>query len=337
MPFEIVRNDITNMHVDAIVNAASRYPRFNPGVDAAIHKKAGPSLLAARQEIGFITPGTAAITPAFDLSAKYVIHAVTPCWEGGNAGELKLLRSTYDQSLQLALEHQCETVAFPLLASGNNGFPKDQALQVAIAAFSEFLLNHELQIYLVVFGEDCVKLSEKLFHNIASYIDRHYVQAYECDMLGMASYRSRAERKPRRPAVKAMEAMPAPTAMASVSLNEFVKKKDKAFTETLLDMIKERGLKNSAVYKKASISKQHFSKLINDPAAKPSKATALALAVALELNVEQTKDLIGRAGYALTDSSTFDLIVRYFIEHQQYNIVEINIALYEFDQSLLGA
>ena len=329
MPFEIIRNDITNMHVDAIVNAASRHPRFNPGVDAAIHKKAGPNLLAAREKIGFVTPGSAAITPAFDLHAKYVIHAVTPHWEEEDS--LKLIRSTYDCSLQLALEHQCQTVAFPLLASGNNGFPKDKALQVAIAAFSDFLLNHELQIYLVVFGEDCVKLSEKLFHNIESYIDRHYVHAYESEMLGMSDRRVCRQRDVPR------EIMAAPCVKPSVSLDEFLKKKDKGFTETLLSMIEERGLKNSTVYKKACISKQHFSKLINDPSAKPSKATALALAVALELDVKQTKDLIGRAGYALTNSSTFDLIVRYFIEHQQYNIVEINIALYEFDQTLLGA
>ena len=260
-----------------------------------------------------------------------MIHAVTPHWEEDDS--LKLLRSTYDCSLQLALEYQCQTVAFPLLASGNNGFPKDKALQVAIAAFSDFLLSHELQIYLVVFGEDCVKLSEKLFHNIESYIDRHYVAAYECEMLGMSDRRSYNRRTP----PKMQAAMAAPCAKPSISLDDFLKKKDKAFTETLLDMIKERGLKNSAVYKKACISKQHFSKLVNDPTAKPSKATALALAVALELDVEQTKDLIGRAGYALTNSSTFDLIVRYFIEHQQYNIVEINIALYEFDQTLLGA
>ena len=106
---------------------------------------------------------------------------------------------------------------------------------------------------------------------------------------------------------------------------------------TLLMLIKQKGLKNSAVYKKANISKQHFSKLINDPDAKPSKPTAIALALALELDLDATRDLIGRAGYALTNSSTFDLIIRYFIEHKRFNVIEINIALYEFDQSLLGA
>ena len=122
-----------------------------------------------------------------------------------------------------------------------------------------------------------------------------------------------------------------------MSLPDFLKSKDAGFTETLISLIQKKGLKNAAVYKKANISKQHFSKLINDPDAKPSKQTAIALALALELNLDATRDLIGRAGYALTNSSTFDLIIRYFIEHKQFNVIEINIVLYEFDQSLLGS
>ena len=324
MPFEIVRNDITRMQVDAIVNAASRFPRVNAGVDGAIHKKAGPSLLEARKEIGCIQPGTAAITPAFDLNAQYVIHAATPVWTDGLHAEAKLLRQ-----------------AFPLLASGNHGFPKSTALQVAIAAFSEFLMEHEMQIYLVVFSGDSVALSEKLVNSVRSYIDQNYVDAYEQE----SRYRRNRRRMPAARemqadymaapcAAKACEPMPCET--SALSLDEFLKEKDAGFTETLLALIKKRGLKNSAVYKKANISKQHFSKLINDPDARPSKPTAIALALALELDLEATRDLIGRAGYALTNSSTFDLIIRYFIEHQQFNVIEINIALYDFDQSLLG-
>ena len=156
MPFEIVRNDITKMQVDAIVNAASRYPRFDAGVDAAIHKAAGPRLLQARKEIGYIAPGSAAITPAFDLESRYVIHAVSPLWRAGLLGEAATLRRTYDTCLRLALEHGCRSIAFPLLASGNNGFPKAKALQIAVGAFSDFLLEQEMQIYLVVFGKESV-------------------------------------------------------------------------------------------------------------------------------------------------------------------------------------
>ena len=345
MPFEIVRNDITNMQVDAIVNAASRLPRVNAGVNAAIHKQAGPALLDARKEIGYIQPGTAAITPAFNLDAEYVIHAATPTWMDGQQGEAKLLRQAYDMCLDLAVKNNCDSIAFPLLASGNHGFPKSKALQVAIAAFSEFLMEHEMQIYLVVFSKDSVKLSEKLVHNVACYIDENYVEEYEQKIYGgVAENRRRDRYQMRRMVEMQSDCMMAPCvsepcAKASVgkSLDDFIQEKDAGFTETLLDLIKKKGLKNSAVYKKANISKQHFSKLINDPDAKPSKQTAIALALALELDVDATKDLIGRAGYALTNSSTFDLIIRYFIEHKQFNVIEINIALYEFDQSLLGA
>ena len=343
MPFEIVRNDITNMQVDAIVNAASRYPQVNAGVDSAIHKKAGPALLEARKEIGCIQPGSAAITPAFHLNAEYVIHAATPTWIDGTHGEAKLLRKAYDRCLDLAEKNHCDSIAFPLLASGNHGFPKAKALQVAIAAFSDFLMEHEMLIYLVVFGKESLKLSEKLVQNVRSFIDEHYVDAYEQETYSEFRNTRRQGQFPERRALESLEeyeevfCAPSVCDAASVSLDEFVKQKDAGFTETLLELIRKSGQKNSTIYKKANISKQHFSKIINDPNAKPSKATAIALALALELDLEETRDLIGRAGYALTNSSTFDLIIRYFIEHKQFNVIEINIALYEFDQSLLGA
>lgn len=330
MPFDIVRNDITNMQVDAIVNAASRLPRVGAGVDSAIHKKAGPSLLAARKEIGYIRPGTAAITPGFGLGAEYVIHAATPTWIDGAHGEAEALRSAYDMSLALAAERGCDSIAFPLLASGNHGFPKQKALQVAVAAFSEFLMENEMQIYLVVFGKESLRLSGKLVHNVACYIDENYVDAYEQTLRPRYQMSRNLEMSD-----VCMASMPCEE--SSLSLDEYIKNKDAGFTETLLSLIKKKGLKNATVYKRANISKQHFSKLINDPNAKPSKQTAIALSLALELNLDATRDLIGRAGYALTNSSTFDLIIRYFIEHGQFNVIEINIALYEFDQSLLGA
>ena len=331
MPFEIVRNDITNIRVDAIVNTANPRPIIGAGVDSMIHEKAGSRLLEARKKIGPISVGKAAITPAFQLHAQYVIHTVGPVWKGGHHGEELLLRSCYDTALQLAAKHQCQSIAFPLIASGNYGFPKDQALQIAIAAFSAFLLEHDMQIYLVVFDRTAYHLSEQLFQSVASYIDQHFVDACE-----KAVYRANYERRPMRRREEICEAaLPYPP--AALSLKDFLQKKDAGFTETLLELIQKSGMKNSAVYKKANMSKQHFSKIINDPNAKPTKPTAIALALALELDLEQTRDLIGRAGYALTNSSTFDLIIRYFIERKQYNVIEINIALYEFDQSLLGS
>ncbi len=343
MPFEIVRNDITNMHVDAIVNTANPRPVIGLGTDAMIHEAAGPGLLIARQAIGRIDVGSAEITPAFNLPAKYVIHAVGPAWMDGNQDEEELLRSCYDNSLRLALEYHCQSVAFPLISAGYYGFPKDKALQIAISAFSEFLLAHEMQIFLVVFNQDAYKLSEKLFSHVASYIDQNYVDACEMrnferaeqvnlNRLRRDKYSDLIFGKNDAPSEQSVAQMP-PKAF---TLEELLKTEDIGFSEALLKLIDGTGKKDSEIYKKANISKQHFSKIRNNPNYKPTKPTAIALALALELSLEDTKDLIGRAGYALTNSSKFDLIIRYFIEQGNYNVVEINIALYEFDQPLLG-
>lgn len=336
MPFEIVRNDITNMSVDAIVNTANPRPIVGLGVDSAIHEKAGPELLAARQKIGAIDVGCAAITPAFKLHSQYVIHTVGPVWNGGGYGEERCLRSCYDNSLKLALEHGCESVAFPLISTGNYGFPKDKALQIAIAAFSEFLMEHELLIYLVVFDQKSFKLSEKLFQDVAAYIDQHYVDAWEAETYGAAEP-MRNRRRRERLENKAMMPVACESVAAPMDLDAFLKKKDAGFVETLLELIQKSGQKNSAIYKRANISKQHFSKLINDPKATITKPVAVALALALELDLDATRDLIGRAGYTLTNSSYFDLVIRFHIEKKKYNVVEINMALYEYDQPLLGA
>ena len=336
MPFTVVRNDITKMRVDAIVNTANPRAVIGIGVDSAIHAKAGPELLEARKAIGSIAVGGAAVTPAFGLDAKYVIHTVGPVWQGGEFGEERLLRSCYDNALNLAVERECGSIAFPLISSGNYGFPKDRALQIAISAFSAFLMEAEMEIFLVVFDQKAYRLSEQLFRGVKSYIDQHFVDACERANYGRPN-RIRRRRDTELLCEKSVVAEMMPCAMPSMSLDEFLRAKDAGFTEKLLELIAARGMKNSAVYKRANISKQHFSKIINDPNAKPSKPTAIALSLALELDLDETRDLIGRAGYALTNSSTFDLIIRYFIEKRQYNVVEINIALYEFDQSLLGS
>ena len=335
MPFEILRNDITKMVADAIVNTANPRPVIGEGTDSMIHQAAGPELLMARQRIGNIAPGAAAITPAYALNAKYVIHTVGPVWNGGGYGETQQLRSCYDVSLRLAAEHGCSSIAFPLISTGNYGFPKNKALQIAISAFSEFLLDHEMQIYLVVFDSVSVHFSEKLFQNIASFIDEHYVESYSFPK----RERRRREECPWETCAMAepLPVYPTMAAPKAVSLQDMLRQEDAGFTETLLKRIDKTGKKDSEIYKKANLSKQHFSKIRNNPHYKPTKATALALALALELDLEQTKDLIGRAGYALTNSSKFDLIIRFHIENQIYNVMEINLALYEFDQPLLGA
>ena len=453
MPFAVIRNDITLMHADAIVNTANPRPVIGSGIDTAIHAAAGPELLEARKKIGRIKTGTSAITPAFDLDARYVIHTVGPVWRGGLFGEAKLLRSCYDSALKLAAEQGCHSIAIPLISTGNYRFPKDKALQIAIAAFSEFLLEQEMEIYLVIWGEETLHLSEKLFHQVSSYIDENYIQAAEhmeyddvplC--LDLAENRTQDwdhnifERDwdaVTRNVFKDIPPCPSeltpcsdsseisaphgststddpflnlescvfepivfddayadsapygsepvfygdayadsapcgsepvfygdayadsapcdfepvfygdvyadsascdsesiPTSFAPLSLTEMLKQEDAGFSETLLKYIDKSGQKDSVVYQKAHLSKQHFSKIRKNPDYKPTKTTALSLALALELNLEQTKDLIGRAGYALTNSSKFDLIIRYCIEHKIYNLIEVNLVLYQFDQSL---
>jgi O-acetyl-ADP-ribose deacetylase (regulator of RNase III) len=345
MPFEIVRNDITKMTVDAIVNSANPRPVVGLGTDSMIHAAAGPQLLAARQKIGPIGVGCAAITQAYDLNAKYVIHTVGPVWDNGSYGEEQLLRNCYDNSLKLAAKYRCKSIAFPLIATNNYGFPKDKALQIAISAFSSFLLENEMTIYLVVFHQEAYRLSEKLFQNVASYIDQHYVDAWDLAVYGPErnSCRQQAIRRmdmdlyaPSVCESKSVPCAPAPKAKAS-SLPDFLKQEDAGFTETLLNLIDKSGKKDSEIYKKALLSKQHFSKIRNNPHYKPTKATAISLALALELDLDTTRDLISRAGYALTNSSKFDLIIRYFIEQGLYNVVEINCVLFEYDQSLLGS
>ncbi len=346
MPFVIVRNDITKMQVDAIVNAAKESLLGGGGVDGCIHRAAGPGLLAECKTLGGCATGDAKITGAYQLPCKYVIHTVGPVWHGGNHGEREKLVSCYRRSLALAKEHKCETVAFPLISSGVFGYPKDQALRVAVDTISEFLMENDMTVYIVIFSRGALQISGKLFSDITEYIDDNYVEAHR------DSYQERMRRIQQIEQVKGIAladsadytaavpmAAPAPMARkaSKCNLDDWLSNLDTGFTETLLSLIKKSGRKNSDIYKKANISKQHFSKLINDPYAKPSKQTAIALALALELNLEDTRDLIGRAGYALTNSSTFDLIIQYFIEHKQYNVIEINIALYEFDQTLLGA
>ena len=337
MPFEIVRNDITNMCVDAIVNTANPWPIIGRGTDSQIHKKAGPRLLQARKAIGNIATGQAAITPAFDLQAKFVVHTVGPVWQNGRADEEQLLRSCYDNSLALALQHNCQSIAFPLISSGTYGFPKDKALQIAIAAFSNFLMEQDMNIYLVVFDATAFRLSEKLFQSVTSYIDQHYV-----DALGPVAYGAAEEirqlRRSDRVAPRFECAAPMPMAAPSaLSLEDRLSQLDAGFTETLLKLIDESGKKDSTIYKKAGLSRQHFSKIRSNPDYKPTKPTAISLALALELDLEQTNELIGRAGYTLTKSSKFDLIIRYFIEQKEFDIVTINFALFEHDQSLLGS
>ena len=329
MPLEIVRNDITKMKVDAIVNAANETLLGGGGVDGCIHRAAGPELLQECRTLGGCRTGEAKITGAYRLPCKYVIHTVGPVWNGGKCGEREKLASCYRTSLALAKEHGCETVAFPLISSGIFGYPKDQALRVAVDAISEFLAENDMAVYLVIFSRAAYAIGNKLFADIAAYIDDHYVDAHT-DL--------RRERMRRMSVVEsrmltAYEDAP----MEASGLDEALAHLDAGFSETLLKLIDRSGKKDTEVYKKANVDRKLFSKIRNTTDYKPSKATAIAFAIALELNLDETRDLVARAGYALSASSKFDVIIEYFIRQKKYDIFEINEALFAFDQSLLGA
>ena len=325
MPLIIVRNDITKMSVDAIVNAAKESLLGGGGVDGCIHRAAGPELLQECRTLGGCRTGEARITGAYRLPCKYVIHTVGPVWNGGRCGEREQLASCYRTSLALAKEHDCETVAFPLISSGIFGYPKDQALRVAVDAISGFLAENDMTVYIVIFDRAAYATGNKLFADIAAYIDDHYVDAHTD---------SRRERM-RRIGVVESRVLTAP--MAASGLDEALAHLDAGFSETLLKLIDRSGKKDAEVYRKANVDRRLFSKIRNNPDYKPSKPTAVAFAIALELSLPETRDLIARAGYALSSSSKFDVIIEYFITQRDYDIFKINEALFAFDQSLLGA
>ena len=332
MPLIIVRNDITTMRVDAIVNAANESLLGGGGVDGCIHRAAGPELLAECRRLGGCRTGEAKLTRGYRLPCKYIIHTVGPVWHGGDHGEQEQLVSCYRTSLALARKHHCQTVAFPLISSGVYGYPKEQALRTAMDAIGAFLLEHDMTVYLVIFDRSAYQISSRLFADIAAYIDDHYVDAHT-DFI-----RSRP-----CPASIPVETQMAPSPAFSPAsrppriLDFMLKHLDAGFSETLLTRIDRSGKKDSEIYKRANVDRKLFSKIRSNPDYRPSKPTALAFAIALELDLNETRDLIARAGYALSRSSKFDVIIEYFISQRNYNIYEINEALFAFDQSLLGA
>ena len=338
MPLQIIRNDITKMAVDAIVNAAKESLLGGGGVDGCIHRAAGPELLEECRTLGGCRTGQAKITKAYRLPCKYVIHTVGPVWQDGKQGEREKLASCYRTSLALAKEHDCETVAFPLISSGVYGYPKDQALRVAVDTIGQFLLENDMTVYLVVFDRATYQISGKLFADIAEYIDDHYVDQHTDSRRERLRRLNRLEMEESMVCEKAA-APCAPMAAGAVggSLDDLLQDLDAGFSETLLKLIDRTGKKDSEIYKKANVDRKLFSKIRNNPAYKPSKATALAFAIALELDLEETKDLIARAGFALSHSSKFDVIIEYFIKQRNYDVFAINEALFAFDQSLLGA
>ena len=397
MPLIFIRDDITRVPCGAIVNAANNSLLGGGGVDGAIHRAAGPGLLAECETLGGCDTGDAKITGAYRLPADHVIHTVGPIWRGGTCGEEALLRSCYRRSLALALGAGCESVAFPLISSGAYGYPKGEALRVAVEEISSFLLENELAVYLVIFDKSSFDIGEKRFGEIESFIDDRYAEehidssrvltfvrdpgapqsarytedalsAYEAleePRFSPAPASAAPESSPKEknaadlreergakeksrfsrlrsalapaPRESAPMCRPSSAGAAKGSLDEALRSLDESFSEMLLRKIDERGMTDAECYKKANVDRKLFSKIRSDRLYRPSKTTAIAFAIALELPLPEAKDMLMKAGFALSHSSKFDVIIEYFITNRNYNIFEINEALFAFDQALLGA
>ena len=341
MPFTIVRQDITKMQVDAIVNAANTDLQMGGGVCGAIFKAAGAvQLQAACDKLAPIKTGEAVITSGFDLPAKFVIHAAGPVYRYQNAEQSeKLLRSAYMESLRLAIENNCESIAFPLISSGIYGYPKDEALQVATAAIQDFLINNDIDITLVVFDKSAFTVSRELLGAVESYIDEHYVDTHQIKRRKLLDVErqaiSEADERANIFNEPLLEEMLAPIG-APAPLDDLVGNLDEPFSQMLLRLIDAKGMTDVEVYKRANLDRKLFSKIRSNKGYMPSKRTAIALAVALKLSLDETDDLLERAGYALSHAVKFDVIVEYFIANGKYDVFAINEVLFEYDQPLLG-
>ena len=351
MPFKIIRDDITKVKADAIVNPVNPDAVIGGGVETAIYKAAGKEkLLDARKKIGILQPGEVGVTEAFDLAAKYIIHVSSPRWKGGNKGEIKCLRDCYEKVLKTAKDYGCESIAFPLLATGTYGFPKEVGIQIAVDAFTAFLEEYEMEITLVVFESKAVSISGKLVDDIRSFIDDRLVEEtltaeYSEDEVSPRERKYRAktasfvrvkedaeetERLYTQNIPHMAEEKPLAACLPKASLEDVLKNiYTDSFEKHLQKLINKKGLKNSEVYAAANISKQYFSKLLKGQV-KPSKEKMLALAVGLHLNMDETVDFLRIAGYALSPISQTDTVVEYFIRKQEYNVLKIDIVLFDY-------
>lgn len=322
MPFKIIRNDITKMKCDAIVNTANAHPTVGSGCDLAIYKASGfEQLLEYRKEnIGFVPEGDVFITPAFNLKVKYIIHAVSPHYVNGEQGEADRLRSCYRKSLQLAYKHHVETIAFPLISTGGFGYPKEEGMRIAVDEINAFLMNYPMQIYLVVFDSTATRLGERICPGLDSYIDQNYVSKRSEEEYEEVFFEG----------TRCVEAVNFDFYEEHESrLQERMKHMSDTFSEYLLYLIEDKGLTNAEVYKKAIVDKKVFSKIKNNPDYHPKKMTAMCLCVGARLNLDETKDLLARAGYALSPCDKTDVIFSYFIENKIYDMIELDIQLEE--------
>lgn len=341
MPFTIIRADIPKLQVDAIVNAANTNLQRGGGVCGAIFKAAGADRLqAACNNLAPIKTGEAVITQGFNLPAKYIIHTAGPVYRDGQHGEEALLRACYINSLERAVKHDCESIAFPLISSGIYGYPKAGALRVATDAIRSFVSENDIDVTLVVFDKESLSVSEELLGGVQSYIDGHYVEQHRQPRRQLLDIERQAlsDEDMIDQSIPIMSETLAPSVAAPTTrgLDDLVGNLDEPFSATLLRLIDATGRKDVEIYRRANIDRRLFSKIRSNADYAPSKPTVLAFAIALELTLAETSDLLSRAGFALSHSRKFDVIVEFFIQSRKYDIFEINEVLFSYDQPLLG-
>lgn len=350
MPLKIIRQDITKIKCDAVVNPTNRFLEPGGGADLAIHNAAGEELYKHCQKLGGLEVGRAVITPAFKLPARFVIHTAGPNWFKAEKPE-EILSSCYRESLKLAVENNCESVAFPLIGAGAYGCPKADVLRIATKVISEFLFENEMLVYLVVFDKNAFDISKKVFADVSAYIDDNYIAEHsEMRVLLNEEYEeypspARGVFKKRRIAAEADLAeakMCMPMCQSAVgsmpkSLDDMIRKMDKGFADTLFFYIDKKGISDVEAYKRSNVDKKIFSKIKCKPDYKPSKMTAVSFAIGLKLDEEETNHLLRTAGFSLSNNNLFDVIIQYFVTTGKYeNIFDVNAVLYKYDQVMLG-
>ncbi|MBQ6221131.1 MAG: macro domain-containing protein [Solobacterium sp.] len=342
MPFKIIRDDITRVKADVIVNTANPMPVYGRGTDEAIYSAAGrEELLEVRKKIGEMSPGEAAVSEAFALPAKYIIHTCGPEWIDGEHQEKDILRSCYRKSLYLARQLGCQSIAFPLISTGSYGFPRSLGLEIALDEIRTFLKKEEMDVILVVYDKQSFALSKSLTDRVESYIDDLYVQEH-MPVYAAGGFTNKRKKsslpgnlyRPEEEPADFSAPIPGEESLQR-RLKDVVEQTQETFQEKLLRMIDERGLTDVEVYKRANIDRKLFSKIRCNPEYHPRKETVLALAAALHLNLDETRDLLQRAGKALSPADKADVIVQFCIENEVYDIYEINALLFMYDQPLL--
>jgi O-acetyl-ADP-ribose deacetylase len=325
MPFDIIRQDITLMDVDAIVSTVDKYLSIGDGVSQSIFNAAGENYSQEIQRKRTINYDETYVTSGFNLRAKYIFHTQTPNWTGGFADEEDYLVECYERVLNKALELNIQSIAFPLLSSGNHRFPKDRALKIAMSILQKFVLNHDMQIYLVVYDFTSYYMSLKLAVMVKNYIEDRFGQP-ENERLRTRRYQNEV--------VVLNHDMQSRQALR---LDDMIRQTHETFSQRLFRYIDERQLTDSEVYRNANIDRRLFSKIRSNHLYQPSKPTVIALAISLKLNLDETKDLLQSAGYALSNAQKFDVIIEFFITKRKYDIYEINQTLFAYELPCLGS